>query len=136
MEGFDAAQGVALNDTFQHLANDVLVWIGFGTVVGLLAKGIMPGRDPGGAIATVMMGIGGTILGCGVVSYFGNGQRITPISPLGMLVATIGSLIILFFYKLLGGYYFVEGEYVTRRHRRSRRYGRRRRSYDTMAYDD
>ncbi len=62
MDGFDAAQGVALNDSFGQLANDVLVWIGFGTVVGLLAKGIMPGRDPGGAIATVLMGIGGTIL--------------------------------------------------------------------------
>lgn len=135
MEGLDPAQGVALTDSFQQLANDVLVWIGFGTVVGLLAKGIMPGRDPGGAIATVLMGIGGTILGCGVVSYFGNGQRVVPISPLGMLVATLGAFLILFFYKLLGGYYFVEGEYVTRRHRRSRRYGRRRR-YDTVALDD
>ena len=109
-----------MHDTFQQLANDVLVWIGFGTVVGLLAKGIMPGRDPGGAIATVMMGVGGSILGCGVVSYFNEGQRITPISPLGMLVATLGALLILFFYKMLGGYYFLEGEYVTRQHRRSR----------------
>ena len=138
MEGFDAQQGVVMSDTFQQLANDVLVWIGFGTVVGLLAKGIMPGRDPGGAIATVMMGVGGSVLGCGVVSYFSEGTRITPISPLGMLVATLGSLLILFFYKLLGGYFFVEGEYVTRQHRRSRGYGRRRRRryYDTPAYDD
>ncbi len=135
MDGFDAAQGVALNDSFQQLANDVLVWIGFGTVVGLLAKGIMPGRDPGGAIATVLMGIGGTVLGCGVVSYFGDGLRVVPISLKGMLVATLGSFLILFFYKLLGGYYFVEGEYVTRRHRRRRRYGRRRR-YDSAAYDE
>ena len=138
MDGIDPAQGVALNDTFQQIANDVLVWIGFGTVVGLLAKGIMPGRDPGGAIATVLMGIGGCILGCGVVSYFNEGHRITPISPLGMLVATLGSLLILFFYKLLGGYYFVEGEYVTRQHRRSRGYGRRRRRrrYDSLAFDE
>ncbi len=62
MEGFDAAQGVVLNDSAKHLVNDVLVWIGFGTIIGLLAKGIMPGRDPGGAIATVLMGIGGTVL--------------------------------------------------------------------------
>lgn len=134
MDGFDTAQGVMLNDSAHQLANDVLVWIGFGTVVGLLAKGIMPGRDPGGAIATVIMGIGGTIIGCGTVSYFNHGQRIVPISPLGMFVGLVGTLIILFFYKLLGGYYFVEGEYVTRSHRRSRRYERRR--YNSAAYED
>lgn len=135
MDAIEPAQSMVANDSFPQLANDVLVWIGFGTVVGLLAKGIMPGRDPGGAIATVVMGIGGTILGCGVVSYFGDGLRIVPISLKGMLVATLGSFLILFFYKLLSGYFFVEGEYVTRRHRRSRRYGRRRR-YDSVAYDD
>ncbi len=136
MDGFDPSQGVMLNDSAQQLVNDVLVWIGFGTSVGLLAKGVMPGRDPGGAIATVIMGIGGTIMGCGVVSYFSEGQRVIPISPLGMLVGLLGTLIILFFYKLLGGYYFVEGEYVTRSHRRSRGRGRRRRRYSSAAYED
>ncbi len=135
MEGFDAAQGVVLDDSVRQLANDVLVWIGFGTLVGLLAKAIMPGRDPGGAIATVMLGIGGSVLGCGVVSYFYGGRRIMPVSPMGMLVAIGGTLILLFFYKMLAGYYFVEGEYVTRSHRRRRRFGRRRR-YDTALYED
>lgn len=134
MEQFDPAQGMILNDSAQQLVNDFLVWIGFGTVVGLLAKGIMPGRDPGGAIATVMMGIGGTIMGCGVVSYFNQGQRVVPISPMGMLVGLLGTLIILFFYKLLSGYYFVEGDYVTRKHRRRRSYGRRR--YSSAVYED
>jgi uncharacterized membrane protein YeaQ/YmgE (transglycosylase-associated protein family) len=97
------------SEMLQHLANDVLVWIGFGTLVGLLAKGIMPGRDPGGAVATLAMGIGGTIIGCGIVSYFA-GQRVTPISPLGFFVGTGGAFIILAFYRLLGGRFFVEGE--------------------------
>ena len=137
MNTFDPVQGIVLNDSAHQLVNDVLVWVGFGTVVGLLAKAIMPGRDPGGAIATIFMGIGGTIMGCGVCSYFNHGQRIIPISPLGMLVGTLGTLIILFFYKLLGGYYFVEGEYVTQSHRRQRRYGSRtRRRYDSAAYED
>lgn len=135
MDGLDSAQGVLLNDSAQQLANDILVWVGFGTLVGLMAKGIMPGRDPGGAIATVLMGIGGTIIGCGTLSYFRDGYRVTPISPMGMFVGIVGTLIILFFYKLLGGYYFVEGEYVTRSHRRSRGRGRRRRSY-SAAYED
>ncbi|MCP4479630.1 MAG: GlsB/YeaQ/YmgE family stress response membrane protein, partial [Planctomycetaceae bacterium] len=51
-------------------ANLALTWIGFGTVVGLIAKALMPGRDPGGAIATVLMGIGGTLIGCAILQYF------------------------------------------------------------------
>jgi uncharacterized membrane protein YeaQ/YmgE (transglycosylase-associated protein family) len=94
----------------QEWANTVLIWVGFGTLAGLLAKAIMPGRDPGGAVATLMMGIGGTVIGCGVLAFFYNGQRITPISPLGFLVATGGAFIILAFYRLLAGYFFVEGE--------------------------
>lgn len=136
MEGFDTAQGLVLDDSAKQLVNDVLVWIGFGTVIGLLAKGIMPGRDPGGAIATVLMGIGGTVLGCGVVSYFNEGQRVIPVSPLGMLVGVAGTLLILFFYKLLGGYYFLEGEYVTRNHRTRKQYTRRTRRFDSAAIED
>jgi uncharacterized membrane protein YeaQ/YmgE (transglycosylase-associated protein family) len=91
-------------------ANDVLVWVGFGTIVGLLAKAIMPGKDPGGAVATLTMGIGGTIIGCGILSFFTDGQRVTPISPTGFAVGTGGAFLILFFYKLLGGYWFKEDE--------------------------
>ncbi len=117
---------------FEQWTNDVLVWIGFGTVVGLIAKGIMPGRDPGGAIATLAMGVGGTVIGCGVFAYFSSSaQRITPISPIGFGVATGGAFILLFFYKLLGGYFFIEGE-VPRRRRR--RYARSRRH--DVVYDD
>ena len=68
--------------------NDLLVWIGFGTLVGLCAKAVMPGRDPGGTLATMLMGIGGAVIGCGTFSLFMDGQRITPISPLGLLVAS------------------------------------------------
>ena len=118
--------------------NDILVWIGFGTSVGLLAKAIMPGRDPGGAITTLLMGIGGVIIGCGAYSLFSHGPRITPVSPLGMIVATAGAFTLLFFYRLLGGYWFREGdgEIVVRESRRPtrrRRSTRRRRDY---VYED
>jgi uncharacterized membrane protein YeaQ/YmgE (transglycosylase-associated protein family) len=104
------------------LARHVLEWVGFGTLVGLIAKAIMPGKDPGGAVATLTMGIGGTIFGCGVLSYFSQGRTlVTPISPMGFCVATAGAFCILFFYKLLGGYYLREGEGPIRRHRRRRR---------------
>jgi uncharacterized membrane protein YeaQ/YmgE (transglycosylase-associated protein family) len=117
----------------EQWANDILVWVGFGTIVGLLAKGIMPGRDPGGAVATLCMGVGGTVIGCGVFAYFsGSTERITPISPLGFVVATGGAFVLLFFYRLLGGYFFVEGD-VPRRRRRPY-YSRNRRRFS--AYED
>ena len=123
---------IALSETAQQWANDVLVWIGFGTLVGLLAKAIMPGRDPGGAVATLMMGIGGSVIGAGTLSFFWEGQRVTPISPMGFLVATGGAFILLFFYRLLGGYFFVEGE----GHHPRRPHYRRRRRVSHDAYDD
>lgn len=111
----------------QQWANDVLVWVGFGTIVGLLAKAIMPGRDPGGTVTTLAMGVGGTIIGCGLWSYFTTGSRITPISPMGFVVGTGGALIILIFYKLLGGYWFTEDGTGHRTIRRPH-YARRSRS--------
>lgn len=101
---------VQLPAAAQQWANDILVWVGFGTLVGLMAKAVMPGRDPGGAVATLMMGIGGTIIGCSVTTYIANGERVTPISPLGFAVATLGAFVLLFFYRLLGGRFFYEGD--------------------------
>lgn len=119
--------------TIQQLMNDVLVWIGFGTVVGLLAKAIMPGRDPGGAIATLAMGIGGTFIGCGILSFLYKGSLVTPISPMGFAVATAGAFIILAFYRLLAGYWFVEGE---GQRVRLRPHPRRRRRYANYDFDE
>src|SRR6478609_2682564 len=123
----------AFMENVQQIANLVLVWVGFGTLVGLLAKAIMPGRDPGGAVATLAMGVAGTIIGCGVVSYFWQGHPVSPISPLGFCVATAGAFLLLFFYKLLGGYYFVEerGPLVRRR-----RFFSRSRQPSTVVYED
>ena len=123
-------------ETVQQITHQILVWIGFGTLVGLLAKAIMPGKDPGGAIATLAMGIVGTVIGCGILSFFWKGHLITPISPLGFCVATAGAFILLFFYKLLGGYYFEEdqGPLVRRRRLGFRRSTRRQPA--AVAYDD
>jgi len=123
-----------LTETAQRWANDILVWVGFGTMVGLMAKAIMPGRDPGGAVATLAMGVGGTVIGCSVLMYFSNGERVTPISPLGFVVATLGAFSLLFFYRLLGGRFFVEGDRGLQG--RMPYYGRRGRYSRTSRIDD
>lgn len=120
-------------------ANVVLMWIGYGTLVGLIAKAIMPGRDPGGAIVTLAMGICGSIIGCGALAFFWEGPRVTPISPLGFLVATGGSFLLLLFYRLMAGHYFVEGtdgHFHYRPHRAPRRRTRRSTVYETVGRED
>lgn len=113
-------------------ADLVLRWIGFGTVVGLAAKAIMPGRDPGGAVATLAMGIGGTVIGCGVFTYIRR-EGVEPLSPIGFAVGTGGAFLILFFYRLLGGQFFEEGDRSSPRLRSTRR---RRRRFETATFDE
>jgi hypothetical protein len=78
------------------------------------------------------MGIGGTIIGCGLVSYFYQGERVTPISPLGLVVATAGAFVILAFYRLLAGRIFHEGHRVSRRVRPPHR----RRVAEVVPYEE
>lgn len=104
-----------------EFANLGLTWIGFGTVVGLAAKAVMPGRDPGGTVATLMMGIAGTLIGCALLRFFYPNQYVQPISLEGFAVGAGGAIILLTFYKVLGGYWFIEGEQTTIRHRKRRK---------------
>lgn len=116
--------GMEIPDAIRQFANDVLLWIGFGTLVGLLAKAIMPGRDPGGALGTLLMGICGSVIGSGTLMVFGNGLRVSPVSVVGFVVATGGALFLLFFYRLLAGYFFREADDASPnpfKRRRSRR---------------
>src|SRR5205823_13907332 len=93
-------------DVAREWAHQVLVWIGFGTLVGLAAKAIMPGRDPGGSILTLLLGIVGTVIGCGVMMLVTRGKIISPISVVGFGVGTGGAFLLLLFYRLLSGTLF------------------------------
>ena len=88
--------------------NELLRWVGFGTLVGLAAKAIMPGRDPGGAVTTMLMGIGGSVIGCGTVMFFWKGTSLDPISGKGFFAATGGAFLLLFFYRMMAGNFFTE----------------------------
>jgi len=68
-------------------------------------------------------------IGCGTLTYFYGGVHVTPISLWGLVVATAGAFILLVFYRLFAGHWFVEGEYPRRSffrrpYRRARRYAR------------
>ncbi len=97
-----------VTEMLHQWANALLLWVGFGTVAGLIAKAVIPGRDSGGTIATLFMGIGGTIIGCGLVSFFWSGYHVSPLTPLGFLAGVLGATILLGFHRLLSGRLFRE----------------------------
>jgi uncharacterized membrane protein YeaQ/YmgE (transglycosylase-associated protein family) len=78
----------------------ILSWIVMGLIVGLLAKFIMPGKDPGGMIVTILIGIAGAFLGGFLGSYLGLG----PVSGFNIgsiLVATGGAILLLIVYRVM-----------------------------------
>lgn len=115
-----------LMTTFEQWVHMGLVWIGFGTIAGLVAKSLMPGRDPGGTIATLLTGIVGSLVGVGMLAYF-LGSKVSPISIIGFVAAIAGGVLLLFFYRLLAGRIFREGEYEYVRRGGRRTFSRRRR---------
>jgi len=104
--------------------NELLIWVGFGTLVGLAGKALMPGRDPGGTVATLMVGIAGSVIGCGLLVFFRPEMKVTPISPFGFVCATAGAFVLLLFYRILSGSLLTEvedGDRWLHRFRRRRR---------------
>jgi uncharacterized membrane protein YeaQ/YmgE (transglycosylase-associated protein family) len=78
-----------------------LLWmIIVGVIVGALAKLIMPGRDPGGIIVTMLLGIGGSLLAGLLGRALGWYQ---PGEPAGFISSVIGAIIILAIYRLIIG---------------------------------
>jgi uncharacterized membrane protein YeaQ/YmgE (transglycosylase-associated protein family) len=80
----------------------IISWIVVGLIAGVLAKLIMPGRDPGGFLLTIVIGMIGALVGGFVVQLLG-GTGLTGFSLWSILVATIGSIILLAIYRLFAG---------------------------------
>ncbi|MCC7044929.1 MAG: GlsB/YeaQ/YmgE family stress response membrane protein [Acidobacteria bacterium] len=78
----------------------ILGWIVFGLVVGLIAKVLTPGKDPGGFIVTVLIGIAGAVVG----GYLGRALGwYGPEEPAGFIVATLGAILLLLVYRMVAG---------------------------------
>jgi uncharacterized membrane protein YeaQ/YmgE (transglycosylase-associated protein family) len=84
---------------------NIISWIIFGLIAGAIAKALMPGRDPGGCIITMLLGVAGAIVGGFFAQALGG-----PSVRLGdqgfifqLFVAVIGAVIILAAYRLMAG---------------------------------
>jgi uncharacterized membrane protein YeaQ/YmgE (transglycosylase-associated protein family) len=74
----------------------ILGWIVFGLVVGIVAKFLMPGRDPGGLVVTILLGVVGALVGGFLgraAGWYREGDAV------GFLMAVLGSVILLVLYR-------------------------------------
>jgi uncharacterized membrane protein YeaQ/YmgE (transglycosylase-associated protein family) len=78
----------------------LLVWIMFGAVVGVVAKLLMPGRDPGGFFMTITLGIAGALLGGFLGRALGLYREGDPVS---FVMALVGAMILLVAYRVIDG---------------------------------
>jgi len=78
----------------------VVGWIIFGLIVGALAKLVMPGRDPGGIIVTILLGIVGAVVGGWIGQALG---MYGPNQPAGFLMSLLGAVILLALYRMFVG---------------------------------
>jgi uncharacterized membrane protein YeaQ/YmgE (transglycosylase-associated protein family) len=81
----------------------ILSWIVVGLIAGVIAKLLLPGRDPGGCIITMLIGIAGAILGGFIVRLFVGGDVVTGVNVTTIVVAVLGAIILLLLYRLLLG---------------------------------
>ena len=91
--------GLELSPAAQHWINVVLIWVGFGTLAGLLAKVVLPVRHPSGPMPTLLFGIVGSVFGLLVLSCLVTERPLNPISPIGFLFATGGAFGLLILYR-------------------------------------
>ena len=76
----------------------ILSWILFGLVVGIIAKLLMPGRDPGGFIVTILLGIAGALLGGFLgraMGFYGANEGA------GWLISILGAILLLVLYRMM-----------------------------------
>ncbi len=77
-----------------------VAWIVLGLVAGVVAKVIMPGRDPGGLIVTILLGIAGALVGGYLGTQLGFG-RVSGLDLRSLAISVGGAVVLLFLYRML-----------------------------------
>lgn len=81
----------------------IISWIVLGLIAGVIAKALMPGRDPGGCIITILLGIGGAFVGGWVGKTIFHVQLGQFFDLRTWVLSVVGAMIILVIYRLLTG---------------------------------
>jgi len=77
----------------------ILSWLVLGLVVGIIAKFIMPGKDPGGFVITIILGIAGAFVGGFIGSRIGFGT-VSGFDIRSLMIAVGGAIILLVIYRM------------------------------------
>ena len=84
----------------EEIRMGIIGWIVFGLIVGAVAKLLMPGRDPGGWIVTILLGIAGALVG----GFLGRAAGwYGPNDAAGFLMSLLGAIVLLFLYRMARG---------------------------------
>lgn len=78
----------------------IIAWIIFGLIAGAIAKLIMPGKDPGGFIVTIILGILGAVVGGWIGTALGFGD-VSGFNFGSFVVAVIGAIVLLGIYRIV-----------------------------------
>ena len=76
----------------------ILSWIVLGLIAGAIAKCVMPGNDPGGIVATILIGVVGAVIGGFLSTAFGYGT-VSGLNAHGIIIAVLGSIVLLMGYR-------------------------------------
>ena len=81
------------------MTTGALIWtLVIGLVIGVVAKLLMPGRDPGGCIITMLIGIAGSF----IASYLGQAMHWSERGqPAGFIASVIGAMLLLLLYRMI-----------------------------------
>jgi uncharacterized membrane protein YeaQ/YmgE (transglycosylase-associated protein family) len=81
----------------------ILAWIVLGLVAGAIAKLLMPGRDPGGWIVTILLGIAGAFVGGWIGSMLWGSNGVNGINLGSLGLAVLGAIVLLAIYRMIVG---------------------------------
>src|SRR5438034_11822348 len=82
---------------------NILGWLLFGLIVGAIAKFLMPGRDPGGWIVTILLGIAGAFVGGSIGRAIWGSPGVTGFDFGSFGLAVLGAIVLLFLYRMMVG---------------------------------